>query len=65
MMLKVGLNSLFVKYSMFLQNAAIIVSSFASVIGVAMIAFDVQSYTMKTVCIPSIEHRGKLPMRSI
>ena len=51
MMLKVGLKPRFVKYAKFSLNASTNVSSFASLIGVARIAFVVQSYrTNRATC---------------
>ena len=59
-----GLYPLFDKYVMFFLKQSTIVSDFASFIGVARIAFVVQSYMMKMSCIPFRDVIGNLPVKS-
>jgi hypothetical protein len=63
-MLKTGLNPRFERYSMFVLKLFTIVSAFASLMGVAKMAFVVQSYMMNNARVPSIAVMGKLPVRS-
>lgn len=65
MMLKLGLNPLLVRYSMLCLKASTMDESLTSATGVARMAFDVQSYRMKIVVMPSIERRGNLPVKSV
>eukprot|EP00978_Attheya_sp_CCMP212_P045531 scaffold350177_cov33-Attheya_sp.AAC.1 len=58
------LNPRFLRYSMFFRKLSTIVSALASFIGVAKIAFVVQSYMMKTALVPSNDVIGKFPVRS-
>merc|ERR1712115_669304 len=64
-MLNLGLNPHFLRYSSFSLNPFIIVSSFVFAIGSARIEFELQSYMMNIVPIPSSDFTGNLPVQSM
>ena len=64
MILYTGLNPLFDKYVMFFLKHSTIVSDFSSLIGVARMSLDVQSYMMKISDIPCIDVIGNFPVKS-
>ena len=65
MILYTGSNTLFEKYVMFFLNHSTIVSDFASLIDVARMALDVQSYMMNISVIPCINVIGIFPVKSV
>ena len=65
MILYTGLNPLFSRYVMFCLKHSTIVSSFASLIGVARMALDVQLYMMNIAVIPCIDVIGNFPVKSV
>ena len=64
MMLRMGLDPLFVKICYFCLKQLAIVSSAIFFTGVASIAFVVQSYMMKIATIPSMDLIGNFPVKS-
>ena len=62
MMLKIGLKFRFSKYSMFVLKAATVVSFFKFFTGVARMALEDQSYSMKMALLSSMERMGELPV---
>ena len=64
MKLYTGLNPLFDNYVMFFLKHLTIVSAFASFIGVARIALDVQSYMINISFMPCIDVMGNFPVNS-
>ena len=64
MILYTGLNPLFDKYFILFFKHCTIVSAFASYIGVARMALDVQSYIMNIPVIPCIDVIGNFPVKS-
>ena len=52
----------FFKYSMFVLKAATVVSFFNFFTGVARMALEYQSYSMKMAVLPSMEWMEKLPV---
>ena len=63
-MLRMGLNPLFVRYVICCLKHLTIVSSAIFFTGVARIAFVVQSYMMNFTTIPSMDLIGNLPVKS-
>ena len=64
MILYTGLNPLFDRYVMFFLKHSTILSTFASLIGVARMALDYQSYNMNISVIPRIDVIGNFPVKS-
>ena len=64
MILYTGLNPLFDRYVMFCLKHSTIVFAFASFIGVARMALDVQSYVMTISVIPCIDVIGNFTVKS-
>ena len=62
MTLYTGLNPLLDKYVMLFLKHSTIVSDFASFIGVARMALDVQSYMMNIAVMPCIDVIGNFPV---
>ena len=62
-MLNSGLKPHFVRYSAFSQKALTIVSSFAAVIGVTRIEFDIQSHRVRHMVMTFIDCSEKLLLK--
>ena len=62
MMLNTGLKFCFLKCSMFVLMAVTVVWFFKKFTGVARMALEDQSYSMKMSVLPSMERMGKLPV---
>ena len=62
MILKTGLKFRLFKYFMFVLNAATVVSFFNFFSGVARMALEDRSQSMKIVVLPSMERMMKLPV---